>query len=224
MEIGPAEVFRTRKDVLRWMAANQCKHGRNYLSHYHCYVSEGREIKERIGFLDIEASNLKANFGIMLSYCIKDQGGKIYSRVITPEELKSTNHDKNLTASCVADIQKFDRIVGFYSSGYDVPFIRSRAMAHGLQFPKRGVIKHTDIWFWVRGKLKLHSNRLQHACDFLDIPSKGHKLNGGMWTKALTGDVKSLNYILTHNKEDVVATEMLYDKLLPFCTLTGVSL
>lgn len=171
---------------------------------------------ERVGFLDLETSNLKADFGIILSYCIKDWKGKILCDTITQEELRSNGEDKNITRKCIRDMKKFDRIVTFFGRYFDIPFLRSRALKHGLSFPLYREIWHTDVWFWVRKDLKLHGNRLQFACDFLDIPSKAHKLHGGMWTKALTGRKAALRYILTHNKEDVESLEQVFEKLLPF--------
>lgn len=207
------------KAELLWMARHKCRHNHSYLEHPKCMP----QIKppEKIGFFDIECSNLKASFGIVLSYSIKELGRKPYGEAITPAELKSPDQDKNLVRRCVDHLQKFDRIVGFYSSRFDIPFLRSRAMVNGIQFPSHGEIKHTDLYFWVRYKLQLHSNRLQAACDFLGIPSKEHKLDGLRWVKALTGDKSALNFILAHNLEDVISTEQLYKRLLPFAKLTN---
>lgn len=221
MQSRIAELSKLPKKQLVYLATHRCRHRHRYISHYCCYQQDQQLSGEKVGFLDIEASNLKADFGIILSYCIKEQGGKIYGRAITPAELKSTSHDKALVRECVADIQRFDRLITFYGARYDIPFVRSRALYHRVPFPEYGSCYHTDIYFWVRNKMKLHGNRLQFACDFLQIPSKGHRLNGGMWTKALTGDKKSLDYILIHNKEDVVATEKLFNKLAPFHKLIG---
>jgi len=203
-----------------WMAKHKCKHGHSYLEHPSCYTGEEKP-PEKVGFLDIECSNLSANFGIILSYAIKERNGKVRGRVITPEELKSKGQDKTLVSECIRDMEKFDRLIGFYSSRFDFPFVRSRAMVHGVHFPGYGEIKQTDLWFWVRGKLRLNSNRLQSACDFLGIPSKGHKLDGLLWTKALSGDKKALAFIYTHNIEDVYSTEELFERMLPFHRMTN---
>lgn len=212
-----------KADLLR-ILTGRCRHGTTICCCDSCLGEVGKDKKERIGFLDIEASSLKADFGILLSYCIKEHGRKTYGSKITTKELRSPLHDRRLTEQCVADMERFDRLITFYGSRYDIPFLRSRALYHRLRFPERGSIYHTDCYDWVKHKLRLHGNRLQFACDHLGIASKGHKLDPKHWNRALSGDQVSLNYIFTHNKEDVESLEELYNRLLPFCTLTKTSI
>jgi len=219
------ELSQIKKADLIWMAKHKCKHGHSYITHPQCYALDHPVVEERVGIYDIECSNLSASFGIILSYAVKEWHGKVTGRCITPRELKSKDQDKALVKECIAELAHYDRLVGFYSSRFDGPFIRTRAMAHNLKFPGQGMApKQTDLWFQVRGKMKLHSNRLQVACDFLGIPSKQHKLDGLLWTKALSGDGDSLKYIMEHNFEDVVSTEKLLDRLKPFFQFGKASL
>ncbi|KKL84703.1 hypothetical protein LCGC14_1962040, partial [marine sediment metagenome] len=79
MAIAP--IHRLKKKETVWLANHKCKHRHNYIEHYNCYITENPDM-ERIGFLDIECSNLKADYGIILSYCIKKHGeDTIYSDV-----------------------------------------------------------------------------------------------------------------------------------------------
>lgn len=207
----------TKKEIV-WMANHKCEHGHTFLAHPNCY----KATTEKIGFLDIEASNLNADFGIILSYCIGHSEGVI-ANVIKPKELKSKDTDKRLVRDLLNDMRKFDRIVTYYGTRYDIPFIRSRAMAHKLDFPEYGSVFHTDVYFWAKTKLCIHRKRLQTVCDFLGIKSKEHPLHGGMWTKALSGCTKSLDYILTHNIEDVNSLAEVFNALSPFCTIRNAS-
>lgn len=211
------------KVELVWMSRHFCAHGHTYLAHPQCYKKEALKT-EKIAFLDIECSNLDANFGIILSYILKEWKGKTSGRCITPHELKSPDQDKRLVSECISGLENFDRIIGFYSARFDIPFVRTRSMAHNLHFPGFGTIRHTDLWFHVRSKMKLNSNRLQVVCDFLDIPAKAHKLDGLIWTKALSGDKKALDFIYTHNVEDGISTELLFERLLPFMRLTNTTM
>ena len=194
------------------MAKTRCKHGHSHLEHPQCYTTP----PEKIGFFDIETSNLNADFGIMLSYAIKEWKGKTIGRVIRANELKSPTHDKKLVEECLRDMRKFDRVIGYYSTNFDIPYVRSRAMRHNLSFPVYREVLHTDVFYWVKSKMNLHRKRLQVVCDFLGIPSKGHAMNPNMWTSALTGDKKSLEWIWVHNVEDVESLEKVYERLLPF--------
>ncbi len=149
----------------------------------------------------------------MLSYCIKLRGGEVLKRAISPADIKAHRFDLNLCRQFLKDLGDFDRLVTYYGTGYDLPFIRTRCLFHNLDFPPIGSIFHTDLYYTVRGKLKLHRSSMEVACDTFSIPSKGHRLTPYIWQRCQAGDKKSIDYVLTHNVEDVVALEMLWDKL-----------
>lgn len=172
--------------------------------------------KERIGHLDIESSGLKADFALMLSWAIKEDRGPIFSDYITRKEILNGTGDKRITATLVAKMMTFDRLTGQFSTYFDIPFIRSRALFHGIKFPNHGEIWHTDVWREIKRNLCLRNNRLQTACEFLDIPSKQHRLIGPMWFKAQTGDPDAIKFVLAHNLEDCVSLEKVFQTLYPF--------
>ena len=204
--------FNMKKAELLELFKGRCKHGHTYAEHPACWVNE-KEEKIKIGYLDIETSNLKANFGIMLTYAIKERGSKkIYSGTITKKELEKGVLDKRLVKQCIEDMRKFDVVMGFYSTKFDIPFIRSRAMYWDLDFPLYGELQHKDVWYMVRAKMCLHSNRLESACKHLGIEGKTH-IESIYWIRALSGDKKSIDYILDHNKKDVIILEKLHDRV-----------
>jgi uncharacterized protein YprB with RNaseH-like and TPR domain len=194
------------------MGSTRCVHHHTFLEHPKCYVEE----KEKIGFLDIESSNLHADFGIILSYAIKELDGEVTGRVITRKELASKESDKGVVRDCIRDMRRFDRLITYYGTNFDIPYIRTRAMLWELEFPLYKEIKHTDVFYWAKSKLCLHRKRLQVVCDFLGIPSKQHPMEPNMWTSALTGNRRSLAYIYTHNIEDVISLEAAYKRLIDF--------
>lgn len=207
-------ISRLSKKEIIWLNRNKCKHQHTYLSHYPCYLKENPN-QERIGFFDIETSHLKANFGIIFSYCIKVKDGKIYHRRITKKELKDCL-DREVVRQCIKDLEKFDRIITYYGSKFDFPFLRSRALKHKIEFPVFGEIIHDDIWFVVRGKFKLHSNRQDVACKFLLGHTEKTHLDPDIWMSALQGNEKSISWIVDHNKRDVKDLEKLYNTVIPY--------
>jgi len=204
--------FNLKKDELLIFLTGRCKHHHFYYEHPACFLKElGKEPKR--GFLDIEVSNLHADFGIVLSYAIKvENKRKIYAGVITKEELTNGTLDKRVVQECIRDMMKFDEIITYNGTRFDLPYLRSRALHWGLEFPKYGYIKHKDAYYMVRNRLRLHRNKLEDACRLLGIKGKTH-LDGTQWVKALTGDKKALKYVLDHNKKDVIILEELYHRL-----------
>lgn len=213
---GGMQITRLRKDEILWLAKHRCHHGHTYLEHQRCAVKE-KVFYEQIGVLDIECSGLKADFGIILAWSVLNlDTGKIKSRRITKTEL-TTCLDKKLVGELVEEIGKYDRLVTYYGSRFDLPFIRIRALHHKLDFPGYQEITHTDLYFLIKYKFGAMSRRsLDNACRILTGKSRKTRLLGDQWTRALAGDKKSLTYILDHNIKDVQDTAKLYRKVLKF--------
>lgn len=190
--------------------------------HQNCY-NKHFGIVERVGCIDIEASNLKANFGIMLSWCIKTSGTKeIYYDCLTTKDLQNGIYDRRLTETLIDTMWKYDRLVGHYSCRFDIPFIRTRAIRWNLPFPTIGMIWHSDTWLWARSKLCLNSNRqgnVAAAVQHYDIKTRIHP---DKWLAVQFGSKlerkKALEYILDHNEKDVIQLDGNYLALKPFVT------
>jgi len=200
------------------MANHRCPHRHTYIEHQDCY--EG--IPQRIGFFDIETTAFDAGFGILLSYAIKGGGkDKIFSDAITLDDIrksKAGDEDLRLVKNCVRDLSQFDRIVTHYGNDYrfDVPFIRTRAVALGVPFPAYGTIKQEDTYTILKSKFKVGRNRLETACRVLLGETEKNHVDPKVWRAAGRGDAKALRYVLDHNKRDVRDLERLYEKIVPF--------
>jgi uncharacterized protein YprB with RNaseH-like and TPR domain len=201
----------------------RCSHGHSGLTHSSCYDKE-YNIKKKIAFLDIETSNLKSNWGFVFSYCLKEDGKETIKRILTPEEIKTGVYDKNLLKQFCSDVRKFDRVIGYYSSRFDIPFLRTRAVYYELDFPIYKEVKHTDLYMIMKHKFCLHSKRLAVVADFFNIEAKKHPMNPSVWFKAMAGDKKALDWILVHNIEDVVTTEKLYHRVCDYARITDTSI
>lgn len=215
-------IARMKKLEIVWMSNHKCKHNHTYLEHQNCYVKDFPN-QERMGFIDIETTNLKADFGIILCYCIADQASdKIYERTITKKEL-SKDLDKKVVQQCLEDMGQFDRLVGYYSSRFDIPFIRTRAVSMNLPFPEYGGQLHQDLYFVIRNRFNLSSKRLENACRVLLGSTEKTRIHAQYWIRALQGDVGSLDYIRDHCKKDVTDLKKLYNKVIKYSRRTDTS-
>lgn len=216
-----APIHRMKLDEIRKAAAYRCKHGHTGLEHYDCYLRDtDQSTAPKVGFLDLETSNLDANFGILLTYAIKDQAtGNILCDCLNKDDIEMYAPDKSdarIIENLVEDVKKFDRIVTFYGKRFDVPFMRTRALIDGVPFPFFGTIKHDDVYFWAKFKLKLNSNRLEVVARTLFGETEKNHIEYKYWVGGTRGDEESLEYILDHNIRDVNELERVYEVLVDY--------
>jgi uncharacterized protein YprB with RNaseH-like and TPR domain len=212
-----APVARLSKQDIVWLSNHRCKHSCTYLEHYNCYQNEIKNT-EKMGFLDIETSNLKADFGIMLSYCIKEENSdNMLFDVITKKDMEN-GLDKRIVQGCINDMGKFDRVATYYGTGFDIPFIRTRALILKLNFPEYGALFHTDVYYMAKRLLCLSSKRQNVVAEAITGVDIKTRIEPKYWIPALQGDKKALDYILDHNKRDARQLESNYHALKVFAT------
>lgn len=172
------------------------------------------------GFVVHNCSNLDADFGIVLSWCILDgTSGKIHNGVLTKDDIDSAKlgqEDKRIVKELIECLGQYDRIVTYYGKNFDVPFIRARALIDGIKFPNYGSLLHTDLYFVIKSRFKLSSKRLENACRVLLGKTQKTRINTSYWRAAVRGCKKALDYVLKHNKYDVLDLEKLYKKVINF--------
>jgi uncharacterized protein YprB with RNaseH-like and TPR domain len=201
-----------------------CEHRHNGLEHRACFLRYIDEHEpERIGFLDIETCQLTADYGFMISWSIKERGGKVLADFLNKKDFEVPSFDRRLVSTLIKEMNKYDVIYTYYGSRFDIPFIRTRAMKYNLNFPVQNQIIHRDLYYIVRNKLKLSSNRLANATRFLGIKGKTN-LDGDIWVRAARGDQHAIAYILDHNAKDVIILEELFERIKPYMTRTRTSI
>ncbi len=211
----------------------KCIHRHTIEEHPACFAEEKINIKQaekiaketgipwyqvpglKIGILDIEADGLKADFSTMLTWSIKDLGGETHYDVVTKADLFSGDSDRHIVESAVNMLKNYSIIIGYYSTKYDLPFIRTKALHYGIDFPSYGSLYHFDLFYTVKAKLCLSSKSLDNTCNYLGISGKT-PLDKEIWRLAKYGDPEALHSVLVHNVADVAITEQLYQRLIPF--------
>jgi uncharacterized protein YprB with RNaseH-like and TPR domain len=224
--MAQAPVHKLKKDEIIWLASHRCNdHKHTYLTHYSCYLKDHPEEEERLAFFDIEASNLDADYGIMLSWAIKPSDSKtVIGDVLTPADVKKGYEDKRIVQSCIDALAKFNRVVTYYGTGFDLPFLRARALIVGVDFPTFGSLKHKDLYYIVKSKFKLSSRRLENACRQLLGATDKTRIDAKYWRNGVRGDKDSLKYIYDHNLHDVIDLEKLYYKVIDFSKTNNTSI
>lgn len=167
-----------------------------------------------IGVLDIESSGLNADFGYVFCVCIYDPINKVIHtfRIDDPRN-PDPKSDRWVIREAIKCMNKFDLLVGWYSSRFDFPFINTRAMKHRIKPPVKNFRR--DLWMTSRAYLKLRNNRLFTVGQFLFGVSGKNALNPTIWNGAIRGEKPALDYVVGHCERDVVETAKVYKRLLP---------
>jgi uncharacterized protein YprB with RNaseH-like and TPR domain len=224
-----------KKEIVNLWSKKCIAHNVQYIFHRECYIKENPSSVDKVGFLDIETTNLKANMGYMLAYCIKDMGSNtIYCDTLNKKDVRKyltstakgdvVEPDKRILKRCGEDVKRFDRIVTWYGRRFDVPFLKTRCLIADEEFPFYGELIHDDLYFIARYKLCFTSNRLATVARALFGETQKTHFDGHTWLPAQMGDKRALDEVLDHCKRDVLELEKIYYKIINFARRADVSI
>ena len=211
IKINPARTYEAMMRQLRKMRSEG-------------WTKNNEAIKQtlRVGYLDIEATKLDADFGFMLSWYIKTAGKNEYRySVITPGEIRQFKFDERVTKELLEAIKDYDVLWTHYGSDrrFDVPFVRTRALVHKLEdsLPAHMEVFIRDTYPIARNKLKLSRNSLDNIANVLGVDNvKKTPLSKQVWMRAGVGCEESLMKVALHNKRDVQVLERVHKRLSRF--------
>lgn len=169
-------------------------------------------------FWDIEASNLAADFGIILCVGMKSsEKGKIVVPSLLDYPVKDGDlfkAEKELLTHVSNELLKGDMWVTHFGTHYDIPFLNARLLFHHLPVLPPNYA-HVDTWKVSRNRLKLSNNRLKTIQNFFGTEDQKNEIKPGMWIRALGGHAPSMRYIVDHCRRDVAVLEEAYTILRP---------
>lgn len=172
--------------------------------------------KHRLLAFDIEASNLNADFGIVLCVGFKYVGAR-RTEVLSLgdyEERDPIKAERLLLKDVSAKLLEADAWIAHFGRWYDTVFINSRLLYHKLPTLPAG-FPLIDTWKTCKQQLKLRNNRLVTLQEFLGLHTSKNAILPEQWIRALGGDRRSLNYIIEHCRRDVEVLVEAYERLRP---------
>jgi len=169
--------------------------------------------KPRVLLYDIEATNLNADFGVVLCVAWKWHGEKkIHHLSITdsPTFARDPTNDKWIIKEFASVLEQADVAVFHYGMYFDGPYLQTRALYHGMK--PLNMPAMVDTWRICRKRLKLHSNRLASIAALLGVSEKT-PLDPPTWVKAMAGNRKAIAYVVEHCVHDVVVLDEVYSRI-----------
>jgi uncharacterized protein YprB with RNaseH-like and TPR domain len=167
----------------------------------------------RIVILDIETTSLEADAGTLVSAGLMSNVGRAEYL-----EARRTSEEKSLLVKLAKKLENYDVMVTWNGRGFDIPFLTTRSMKHGLD-PRPLLRKsHIDLADVVKGRLRLTFTYLDHVCDFFEISRNKGPMGldvPHLYVRALEGDRKAAASIREHCLDDLRATRQVFLKLKP---------
>ena len=172
----------------------------------------------RILSWDIEASNLSADFGVVLTV------GFTYVDSPEVEVLRIDDYGKDILKAekaMLKDVSKrlmaADIWLTHFGTWYDINFINSRLLYHRLPViaPNH---PHIDTWKIAKNRLKLRNNRLVTISEFLKTGEEKNSIRPEQWLYALGLKKSAIDYIVEHCRRDVVVLKEVYLLIRPLIT------
>lgn len=122
--------------------------------------------------------------------------------------------EANLAATLYDLIEEADVIVTYNGDAFDKKVANTAFLLGGMTPPTRS--KSIDLFKVVKNNFKFTSNKLDFVLKKLGLTEKIQTGGFELWRDCMEGDPDSWERMVEYNKQDVIATEALYRKLLPW--------
>lgn len=107
-----------------------------------------------------------------------------------------------------------DIIVTYNGKAFDVKHLNREFFLAGLGPPKP--YQHIDLYQVAKREFKFASNKLDNIAQQVQIGSKVKHAGFDLWLDCMNGDIDAWDKMREYNIQDVVLTEELYLKMLPW--------
>lgn len=143
----------------------------------------------------------------VICICYKWEGEKVVHSLNWDEK----HNDKKMLLEFSKVLNKATEIVGHNIDKFDMPWVRTRCLYHGIELlPEYTSIDTLQI---ARRRFRLNSNRLNYIANFLGLGQK-IKTEFDLWKSILLkSDQKALDKMIRYCKQDVILLEKVFHKL-----------
>lgn len=173
---------------------------------------------------DIECTGLDASFGRVLCAVIQryDNSGpnKDGLHIFRADNYPAwkegrRSDDSGVVADIIACLEDCDILIAHNGVGYDMSFLRTRALIHGMPpFHEKKIFDPLKLIGKPGNKMRFHRNSLDSVASVLDTNYQKTTVNPSYWSRAYgDGDVEAMDYIVDHCIKDVFVLEEVAIKL-----------
>jgi len=188
----------------------------------------------RSAIFDIECSALEGvGAGLMLCACVRPYSTQ-RTRTFRLKYNKDWNsqeagflevEERDLLAELIEELEKYDLLIGHNIINFDLPYIRSRAMAHEMRYDQRPFVYDTmKAWGRVKARTVLNgygkpSKSLDMIADFLGVDQEKTKIYPRQhWMTIWGNDLQreeAMQNLVNHCQRDVRMNAEVYRLIMP---------
>lgn len=173
----------------------------------------------KIAYFDIETSDLNAEFGrlICASVLSLPEDRMITLRqddYLRRKKAKNMADDRQLAVDLRDILEDHHITLGWYSKGFDLPFLNTRLVAHGER--RLNSALHLDGVWYMKGwrGLKPASAKLKQAAIFFGLDDRKPEVEPQTWIAARSGDRDAMDIACERCEADVSITRSVTERLL----------
>ena len=122
--------------------------------------------------------------------------------------------DKELIKQVWAVLDEADEVIGHNSDRFDVPWINTRAIKHGLK--PRARVRYVDTLKMARKMFYFNNNKLDYLAQFLLGDKKAETGGFDLWVDVMRGKKSAMKTMVDYCKKDVILLERVYEKLAQY--------
>ena len=111
-------------------------------------------------------------------------------------------------------LSEADAVVTYNGKKFDIPHLNREFILAGMTPP--APYAHIDLYWTARQKFNFISNKLDNVAQELGLGNKVAHAGFQLWIDCMKGDPDAWEEMKTYNMQDVVLTEKLYDRMLPW--------
>jgi DNA polymerase elongation subunit (family B) len=109
-----------------------------------------------------------------------------------------------------------DAVVTYNGDSFDLKHFNREFFVRDMAPPKP--YAKIDLYKIVKQQFRFASNKLDHVAQQIDIGSKVKHAGFNLWVRCMNGEYQAWEEMKTYNMQDVLLTEDLYSKVLPWIT------
>lgn len=160
----------------------------------------------RTAYFDLETTDLAGDFGRILCGSILRHDGTMQTfrqdEIVAAGKARNMADDREISKLIRDALEEHHLLVGWFSKGFDIPFLNSRLVANGHRMIKQHL--HIDPRWYYSGwrGVKTRNAKLKTVSEFFGYEPK-QEVTSEVWVEARTGDRKAMDIVVERCESDV---------------------